>query len=276
MWVFIGLIMLDIIQGIVGVVSLIFDVLILYEEVVLINIVFMELVYVKSYSQIFFMLCFIVEIDDVFCWLEENCNLQCKVEIVLQYYCGDELFKCKVVFILLESFLFYFGFYLLMYWLSWVKLINIVDMIWLIICDEVVYGYYIGYKFQCGLVLVDDVMCVEFKDYIYELLFEFYDNEVEYIQDFYDEVGLIEDVKKFLCYNVNKVLMNFGYEVLFFCDEIDVNLVILLVLLFNVDENYDFFFGFGLSYVIGKVVVIEDDDWDFQSCGKMGYCLVGF
>lgn len=34
-----------------------------------------------------------------------------------------------------------------MYWLSWVKLINIVDMIWLIICDEVVYGYYIGYKF---------------------------------------------------------------------------------------------------------------------------------
>lgn len=57
--------------------------------------------------------------------------------------------------------------------------------------------------------------------------------------------------------------MNFGYEVLFFCDEIDVNLVILLVLLFNVDENYDFFFGFGLSYVIGKVVVIEDDDWDF-------------
>jgi len=38
----------------------------------------------------------------------------------------------------------------------------------------------------------------------YELLFELYDNEVEYTQDLYDEVGLTEDVKKFLRYNANK------------------------------------------------------------------------
>jgi hypothetical protein len=42
-------------------------------------------------------------------------------------------------------------------------------------------------------------------------------------QDLYDEVGLIEDVKKFLRYNANQALMNVGYEALFPRDETDVN-----------------------------------------------------
>ena len=29
------------------------------------------------------------------------------------------------------------------------------------------------------------------------------------------------------------------------------------------DENRDFFSGSGSSYVIGKAVVTEDEDWDF-------------
>lgn len=36
----------------------------------------------------------------------------------------------------------------------------------------------------------------------------------------------------------------------------------MVVLLFD-SENYDFFSGLGFFYVIGKVVVIEDEDWDF-------------
>nr|WP_319433083.1 hypothetical protein [Mycobacterium sp. RTGN5] len=31
----------------------------------------------------------------------------------------------------------------------------------------------------------------------------------------------------------------------------------------NADENHDFFSGSGSSYVIGKAVVTEDDDWNF-------------
>ena len=88
-------------------------------------------------------------------------------------------------------------------------------MIRLIIRDEAVHGYYIGYKYQKGLALADEARKAELKDYTYELLFELYDNEVEYTQDLYDEVGLTEDVKKFLRYNANKALMNLGYEALF-------------------------------------------------------------
>jgi ribonucleoside-diphosphate reductase beta chain len=234
-----------------------------HEQAVYTNIAFMESVHAKSYSSIFSTLCSTSEIDDAFRWSEENPNLQRKAEIVMQYYRGDEPLKRKVASTLLESFLFYSGFYLPMYWSSRAKLTNTADMIRLIIRDEAVHGYYIGYKYQRGLALVDEAKRAELKDYTYELLFELYDNEVEYTQDLYDEVGLTEDVKKFLRYNANKALMNLGYEALFPRDETDVNPAILSALSPNADENHDFFSGSGSSYVIGKAVNTEDADWDF-------------
>ncbi|MCV7315771.1 class 1b ribonucleoside-diphosphate reductase subunit beta [Mycolicibacillus parakoreensis] len=263
MRVFTGLTLLDTIQGTVGAVSLIPDALTPHEEAVYTNIAFMESVHAKSYSQIFSTLCSTAEIDDAFRWSEENTNLQCKAEIVLRYYRGDEPLKRKVASTLLESFLFYSGFYMPMYWSSRGKLTNTADVIRLIIRDEAVHGYYIGYKFQRGLTMVDEAKRRELKDYTYELLFELYDNEVEYTQDLYDDIGLTEDVKKFLRYNANKALMNLGYEALFPRDETDVNPAILSALSPNADENHDFFSGSGSSYVIGKAVITEDEDWEF-------------
>jgi len=86
---------------------------------------------------------------------------------------------------------------------------------------------------------------------------------VQYTQDLYDQVGLTEDVKKFLHYNANKALMNLGYEAMFPKTVTDVNPAILSALSPNADENHDFFSGSGSSYVIGKAVNTEDDDWDF-------------
>lgn len=261
--VFTGLTLLDTIQGTVGAVSLIPDALTPHEEAVYTNIAFMESVHAKSYSSIFSTLISTKEIDEAFRWSEENVNLQRKAEIVLEYYRGDEPLKRKVASTMLESFLFYSGFYAPMYWASRAKLTNTADLIRLIIRDEAVHGYYIGYKFQRGLELVSPAERAEIKDYTFNLLFELYDNEVEYTQDLYDELGLTEDVKKFLRYNANKALMNLGYEALFPRDETDVNPAILSALSPNADENHDFFSGSGSSYVIGKAVNTEDEDWDF-------------
>lgn len=261
--VFTGLTLLDTIQGTVGAVSLIPDALTPHEEAVYTNIAFMESVHAKSYSSIFSTLVSTKEIDEAFRWSEENQNLQRKAQIVLEYYRGDEPLKRKVASTMLESFLFYSGFYAPMYWASRAKLTNTADLIRLIIRDEAVHGYYIGYKFQRGLELVSPAERAEIKDYTFNLLFELYDNEVEYTQDLYDELGLTEDVKKFLRYNANKALMNLGYEALFPRDETDVNPAILSSLSPNADENHDFFSGSGSSYVIGKAVNTEDDDWDF-------------
>src|SRR3954470_19704350 len=196
MRVFTGLTLLDTIQGTVGAISLIPDARTPHEEAVYTNIAFMESVHAKSYSSIFSTLCSTREIDDAFRWSEENPNLQRKAEIVLDYYRGDEPLKRKVASTLLESFLFYSGFYLPMYWSSRAKLTNTADMIRLIIRDEAVHGYYIGYKYQRGLETVSQERRDEIKDYTFSLLYELYDNEVQYTQDLYDEVGLTEDVKK--------------------------------------------------------------------------------
>ncbi|AYJ49337.1 class 1b ribonucleoside-diphosphate reductase subunit beta [Rhodococcus sp. P1Y] len=263
MRVFTGLTLLDTIQGTVGAVSLIPDAITPHEEAVYTNIAFMESVHAKSYSSIFSTLSSTRDIDDAFRWSEENVNLQRKAEIVLDYYKGDDPLKRKVASTLLESFLFYSGFYLPMYWSSRAKLTNTADLIRLIIRDEAVHGYYIGYKYQKGLEKVSEAQREELKNYTFELLFELYDNEVEYTQDLYDEIGLTEDVKKFLRYNANKALNNLGYEGLFPKDETDVNPAILSALSPNADENHDFFSGSGSSYVIGKAVNTEDDDWDF-------------
>ena len=263
MRVFTGLTLLDTIQGTVGAVSLIPDARTPHEEAVLTNIAFMESVHAKSYSSIFSTLCNTREIDEAFRWSEENVNLQRKAEIVMNYYRGDEPLKRKVASTLLESFLFYSGFYLPMHWSSRAKLTNTADVIRLIIRDEAVHGYYIGYKYQKGLAELTSAEQQDLKDYTFELLFELYDNEVEYTQDLYDGVGLTEDVKKFLRYNANKALMNLGYEALFPKDECNVNPAILSALSPNADENHDFFSGSGSSYVIGKAVNTEDDDWEF-------------
>ncbi|APE09852.1 class 1b ribonucleoside-diphosphate reductase subunit beta [Rhodococcus sp. 2G] len=263
MRVFTGLTLLDTIQGTVGAVSLIPDAVTPHEEAVLTNIAFMESVHAKSYSQIFSTLCSSRQIDDAFRWSEENEHLQRKAQIILDYYKGDDPLKRKAASTLLESFLFYSGFYLPMYWSSRAKLTNTADMIRLIIRDEAVHGYYIGYKYQRGLETITQAERDELKDWVFELLFELYDNETHYTAALYDQVGLTEDVKKFLRYNANKALMNLGYEALFPKDETDVNPAILSALSPNADENHDFFSGSGSSYVIGKAVVTEDDDWDF-------------
>ena len=261
--VFAGLTLLDTIQGTVGAVSLIPDALTPHEEAVYTNIAFMESVHAKSYSSIFSTLLSTPEIDAAFEWSENNANLQKKAEIVLDYYRGDDPLKRKVASTMLESFLFYSGFYAPMYWSSRAKLTNTGDLIRLIIRDEAVHGYYIGYKYQKGLAKLTQAEQAELKDYTFGLLFELYENEEEYTDSLYGELGLAEDVKKFLRYNGNKALMNLGYEALFPKEDTDVNPAILAALSPNADENHDFFSGSGSSYVIGKAVETEDDDWDF-------------
>ena len=263
MRVFTGLTLLDTIQGTVGAASLLPDAITQHEEAVITNIAFMESVHAKSYSSVFSTLCSTDDIEQAFRWSEDNPYLQKKAEIVLGYYNGDDPLKRKVASTLLESFLFYSGFYLPMYWSSRAKLTNTADLIRLIIRDEAIHGYYIGYKFQQTYNQESQARKDEIKMYAYDLLLELYENEIKYTADLYDELGLTADVKKFLHYNANKALMNLGFDALFPKDDCDVNPAILSALSPNADENHDFFSGSGSSYVMGKHEATTDDDWDF-------------
>ena len=262
MHVFTGLTLLDTVQGTVGAMSIIGDSRTQHEEAVITNIAFMESVHAKSYSSVFSTLCSTADIEEAFRWSEDNPYLQKKAEIVLNHYNGEDPEKKKIASTLLESFLFYSGFYLPMYWSSRAKLTNTADLIRLIIRDEAVHGYYIGYKFQQAYNEADAKRQDELKTYAYNLLMELYENEVKYTADLYDGIGLTEDVKKFLRYNANKALMNLGFDALFPKDATDVNPSILSSLSPNSDENHDFFSGSGSSYVIGKHEATTDEDWE--------------
>ncbi|CAM3950688.1 ribonucleoside-diphosphate reductase class Ib beta subunit [Kerstersia gyiorum] len=261
--VFTGLTLLDTIQNTVGAPALINDALTPHEEAVYTNISFMEAVHARSYSSIFSTLCLTPDVDDAYRWSEENEALQRKASLILERYRAEDPLMRKVASVFLESFLFYSGFYLPMYWSSRGKLTNTADLIRLIIRDEAVHGYYIGYKFQRNLEQVSEARRLEVKDYAFELLHELYDNEIRYTEELYDGVGWTEDVKKFLHYNANKALMNLGYESLFPAAVTNVNPAILASLSPGADENHDFFSGSGSSYVIGKAVNTEDEDWAF-------------
>jgi len=261
--VFTGLTMLDTVQATVGAITLIQDARTQHEEAVLTNIAFVESVHAKSYSNIFSTLCSTEEIDDVFRWSAENPFLNKKAEIILDKYYGEDPLKRKVASVMLESFLFYSGFYWPMYLSSRSKLTNTADMIRLIIRDEAVHGYYIGYKYQLALAEETETRKAELQEYTYDLVMELFDNETKYTAELYDEVGLTEDVKKFLHYNANKALMNLGYDALFPKEVTDVSPAILSALSPNADENHDFFSGSGSSYVVGKHESTTDSDWDF-------------
>ncbi|MGV0873587.1 class 1b ribonucleoside-diphosphate reductase subunit beta [Mycolicibacterium sp. XJ879] len=259
--VFTGLTLLDTIQGTVGDVEMIEDAVTPHEEAVLGNFIFMEAVHAKSYSSIFSTLCSTREIDEAFRWSEENPHLQRKAQLLVDYYRGDDPLKKKIVSVMLESFLFYSGFYLPLYWAARAKLTNTADIIRLIIRDEAVHGYYIGYKFKRAIEHESPERRAELHEYAYSLLMDLYDNEVDYAQDLYDQMGVTEAVKAFMRYNANKALRNLGYDPLFPADDCEVAPEIMAQLDPGSLETHDFFSGSGSAYVIGRTEETADEDW---------------
>lgn len=260
--VFAGLTMLDTIQGTVGAISLIQDAVTPHEEAVYTNIAFMESVHAKSYSNIFSTLCSTREIDESFRWASEDPHLKKKAEIILSHYDGTDPLMRKAASTLLESFLFYSGFFWPFHLASRSKLPNTADIIRLIVRDEAVHGYYIGYKFQKAMEKLTETERADMQDFVVGLLLDLYENEVKYTQDLYDPVGLSEEVKTFLKYNANKAMMNLGFDGIFPKEETQVDASVMSALSTN-GENHDFFSGGGSTYVIGKTEATDDDDWDF-------------
>ena len=262
--VFTGLTMLDTIQGRFGALSIMKDATSLFEEAVYANIAFMENVHAKSYSSIFTTLSTTPLINESFRWSADNEYLRKKEHIIMSYYRDNThplaAHRRKVASTLLESFLFYSGFYLPLHLNSKAKLTNSADVIKLIIRDEAVHGYYIGKKYQDAIKTLSPENQAEMKDFTFNLLLDLYDNEIRYTQNLYDDFGLTEEVTAFLKYNANKALANLGYEPLFPTPDVPANITSQL----NVGADvHDFFSGSGSSYVLSVREELDEEDWDF-------------
>lgn len=260
-FVFGGLTLLDTLQSQDGMSALKADIRTQHEEAVLNNIEFMESVHAKSYSSIFETLNAPKEIEAIFEWTNSNKFLQYKAQRINDiYHTGTPLQK-KVASVFLETFLFYSGFYTPLYYLGHNKLVNVAEIIKLILRDESVHGTYIGYKFQVGFNELTDEEQDDLKAWMYDLLYDLYENEANYTHELYDTVGWSESVLVFLRYNANKALMNLGQDPLFPDTADDVNPVVMNGISTST-SNHDFFSQVGNGYRLGEVEVMDDSDYD--------------
>ncbi len=260
--VFGGLTLLDTLQSEVGANILLKDARTQQEEAIYNNISFMEAVHAKSYSSIFSTLLTPKEIEDVFEWTNTDSNLQYKANTVNDIYQNGTPIQKKIASVLLESFLFYSGFYTPLYYLGNNKLPNVAEVIKLILRDENVHGTYIGYKAQLAMNEMPEDEYEETKAWAYDLLYDLYENEIEYTHKLYDSVGWTDDVIIFLEYNANKALMNLGLDPLFSTTEQDVNPIVMNGISTST-SNHDFFSQVGNGYLLGQVEAMQDDDYNY-------------
>ena len=260
--VFGGLTLLDTLQSQDGVAVLKKDIRTQQEEAVFNNIEFMESVHAKSYSSIFSTLNTPKEIEEIFAWTDSNEILQYKAQKINDIYQNGTPLQKKVASVFLETFLFYSGFYTPLYWLGHNKLANVAEIIKLILRDESVHGTYIGYKSQLSFNELSETEQEEFKGWMYELLYDLYENEEKYTHLLYDQVGWVDDVLTFLRYNANKALMNLGMDPLFPDTAEDVNPVVMNGISTST-SNHDFFSQVGNGYLLGNVEAMQDSDYEF-------------
>lgn len=231
-----------------------------HEEAVLNNIQFMESVHAKSYSSIFSTLNTKAEIESIFNWTNSNEVLQYKAAKINDAYKNGTDLQAKAASVLLESFLFYSGFFAPLYYLGNNKLANVAEIIKLIIRDESVHGTYIGYKFQLGFDQLSEADQEDLKGWVYQLTYDLYQNEVKFTQMIYDAIGWTEKVKTFVRYNANKALQNLGFDPLFPDTAEDVDPIVMNGISTGT-SNHDFFSQVGNGYLLGTVEAMEDNDY---------------
>lgn len=260
--VFGGLTLLDTLQSQDGAAVLRQDARTPEEIAVFNNIQFMESVHAKSYSSIFSTLNTAEEIEEIFDWTNHNEFLQKKAYIINNLYQNGDPLQKKVASVFLETFLFYSGFYTPLYYLGNNKLTNVAEIIKLIIRDESVHGTYIGYKFQLGFQELSEAEQSKFQDWMYDLLYQLYDNEEKYTAQLYDEIGWTKEVNCFLRYNANKALMNLGQNPLFADGNAENVNPIVMNGISTGTNNHDFFSQVGNGYLLGKVAAMKDSDYE--------------
>lgn len=268
--VFGGLTLLDTKQANDGVPSMMSLVEDMQRKAVLSFMGTMEEIHAKSYSSIFMTLLSTTEINELFDWIEDNEFLQRKAELVLarykKTYSKSELYLSMATSVLLESFLFYSGFYYPLYLAGQGKMVASGEIISLILRDESLHGKYIGLLAQELYQEFSKEEQDSLKEEVFNLLDLLMDNEISYVKDVYKEVdniknkGIIDDVIKFMKYNANTCLNNLGYENKYEVYEIDINPIVLNGLSTET-KSHDVFSTKGNGYQKGKYEELQDEDF---------------
>lgn len=249
-----ALTLLDTEQGGFGMPSITLKVDNLHAKAVFSFMGMMEQMHAKSYSTIFSTLSSSERISELFEWVEDNEYLQKKVNIVSKFYEENlnhdpkSLYRSLVASVLLETYLFYSGFFYPLWWAGRGKLIRSAEIISLIIRDESIHGVFTGLIAQQEIDKFDFETKTDLQNDVYVLLDKLHEIEVDYTKELYGEIGLHEEVMKYVEYNADKALMNLGIEPKFHIREEDVNPIVINGISTET-KNHDFFSTKGNGYI---------------------------
>jgi ribonucleoside-diphosphate reductase beta chain len=234
----------------------------------------MEGIHAKSYSTIFTTLLTKFEIAEVFDWVDENKFLQFKADTIQGFYDAPQSplnnYMRKVASVFLESYLFYSGFYYPLYLAGDGVMTNSAEIIALIIRDEAIHGAYIGMLAQEEYEALSEKEQAVADEMTYELLETLMENEDFYTTELYAEVGLENDVKRFLRYNANQALMNLGKESLYSEEETKFSAKVFNGLSTETTAH-DFFSQKGNGYFLGNLVAITDKAFEYDTTDEFYY-----
>ena len=262
-----GLTLLDTLQGGVGMPALALREEGLQRKAVLSFMGAMEQMHAKSYSSIFSTLATLPQIEALFNWVQQDPLLQGKRALIEARYRqtqeARDWYLALSASVLLESYLFYSGFFYPLYLAGAGKMVNAGEIINLILRDESVHGAYVGMMAQevyQGL-SVDERRWADGE--LLRTLEELEALEARYTRTLYYPIGLEEEVLVFSRYNADKALMNLGQEPHFGVGEGRVNPVVIAGMSTQT-KNHDFFSTKGNGYVKAlRVEPLRDEDFYF-------------
>lgn len=261
-----GLTLLDTIQGGEGMPNIGLKIDNLHAKSIFSFMAMMEQMHAKSYSTIFSTLSTTQRINELFEWISEDEILQKKAHLITKYYENiddeEDLYFSLCSSVMLETFLFYSGFYYPLWFAGQGLLVHSGEIIALIIRDESIHGVFTGIIAQQELDKISVTKHQKIKDKVMKLMLELFEIEKEYTKQLYKDVGLEEEVITFVKYNADKALMNLGYDSYFNVGDEDINPIIFNGL--NTEtKNHDFFSTKGNGYIkTTNVEPITDDIFD--------------
>ncbi|WP_312191299.1 class 1b ribonucleoside-diphosphate reductase subunit beta [Sphingobacterium sp.] len=264
-----GLTLLDTLQSHTGMPKIIDHIDTLQNKAVLSYMCMMEAIHAKSYSTIFTTVSTTAEINDIFEWVQQNKYLQYKAQTIDGYYraidkedaSDEEIYMAMAASVLLESFLFYSGFFLPLWLCGQGEMVASADIIKKIIADESIHGVFVG------LIAQDQFKKLKNQDQVkarfLALLYNLYENELKYTEEIYTEVGLTAEVKEYVRYNANKALMNLGFDPIFEVKQVN---PIVLNGLNTETTQHDFFSKKSTNYEKAtEIVHLKDDDFKMDA-----------
>lgn len=223
----------------------------------------MEQMHAKSYSTIFSTLSTITRINELFEWVHTNDFMQRKAMIVDEFYqnidSDEDYYLSLAASVMLETFLFYSGFFFPLYMAAQGKLIRSGEIINLIIRDEEVHGKFSGILAQKEIEKFDQETQDKLNQKVIELMESLYELEISYTNELYSELGLVDEVLTYVKYNADRALENLGMDKYFKVNKEDVNPLVINGINTNT-KNHDFFSTKGNGYIKSTNIAPIDDE----------------